>query len=249
MRASSSMVAWRTFDGPEPNRPSTGSNSFGISISPGRSLTCASIALLMTISRRVAAIEESATLAIDARAKALKAAGEDVIGFGAGEPDFPTPAHIVAAAQEACAAPASHHYSATAGLAALRQAIADKTARDSGFVVDAGQVLVTNGAKHAVYNTFATLLEPGDEVLMTSPYWVTYPEVVRLMGGVPVFVETDDTSRFLATVDQLEAARTPRTKVLLFVSPHNPTGAVYSRDEVEAIGRWAAEHDIWVVTD
>ena len=203
----------------------------------------------MDISRRIAAIEESATLAIDARAKALKAAGEDVIGFGAGEPDFATPAHIVAAAQEACAAPASHHYTATAGLPALRQAIADKTTRDSGLPVDPGQVLVTNGAKHAVYNAFASLLDPGDEVLVTSPYWVTYPEVVRLSGGAPVIVETDDSAGFLATVDQLEAARTPRTKVLLFVSPHNPTGAVYPRREVEAIGRWAFEHGIWVVTD
>ena len=203
----------------------------------------------MTVSRRIAAIEESATLAIDARAKALKAAGEDVIGFGAGEPDFATPSHIVEAAQEACALPASHHYTATAGVPALRQAIADKTARDSGLSVEAGQVLVTNGAKHAVYNSFATLLDPGDEVLLTAPYWVTYPEVVRLMGGVPVLIETDDASGFLATVEQLEAARTPRTKVLLFVSPHNPTGAVYPRQQVEAIGQWAAEHGIWVITD
>jgi aspartate aminotransferase len=179
----------------------------------------------------------------------LKAAGEDVIGFGAGEPDFATPAHIVAAAQDACARPVSHHYTATAGLPALRQAIADKTARDSGLSVEAGQVLVTNGAKHAVYNSFATLLDPGDEVLLTSPYWVTYPEVVRLMGGVPVVIETDDSSGFLATVEQLEAARTPRTKVLLFVSPHNPTGAVYARPQIEAIGQWAVEHGIWVITD
>jgi aspartate aminotransferase len=203
----------------------------------------------MTVSRRIVAIEESATLAIDARAKALKAAGEDMIGFGAGEPDFATPAHIVEAAQEACALPASHHYSATAGQPALRQAIADKTARDSGLIVEPGQVLVTNGAKHAVYNAFATLLDPGDEVILTAPYWVTYPEVVRLSGGIPVIVETDGSSRFLATVEQLEAVRTPRTKVLLFVSPHNPTGAVYARQEVEAIGQWAVEHDIWVITD
>ena len=203
----------------------------------------------MTVSRRIAAIEESATLAIDARAKALKAAGEDVIGFGAGEPDFATPEHIVAAAQRACVEPANHHYSATAGLPALRQAIAEKTRRDSGLVVDPSQVLVTNGAKHAVYNSFATLLDPGDEVILTAPYWVTYPEVVRLCGGVPVVVETDDSTGFLASVDQLEAARTPRTKVLLFVSPHNPTGAVYPREQVEAIGRWALEHGIWVITD
>ena len=201
------------------------------------------------VSRRVGAIEESATLAVDAKAKALKAAGEDVIGFGAGEPDFPTPDHIVAAAAEACRDPRNHKYSPTAGLPDLREAVAAKTARDSGYHVAAAQVLVTNGAKQAVYNSFAALLDPGDEVLLPAPYWVTYPEAIRLAGGVPVPVATDESTRFRASVDILEAARTPRTRALLFVSPSNPTGAVYPPEEVEAIGRWAVEHGVWVVTD
>jgi len=201
------------------------------------------------VSRRVAAIEESATLAVDAKAKALKAAGADVIGFGAGEPDFPTPAHIVEAAVEAARDPRNHRYTAAAGLPALRDAVAAKTTRDSGWEVGANQVLVTNGAKHAVYNTFATLLDPGDEVLVPAPYWVTYPEAIRLAGGVAVAVATDETTGFRATVEALEAARTDRTKVLLFVSPSNPTGAVYPPAEVEAVGRWAASHGLWVVTD
>jgi aspartate aminotransferase len=201
------------------------------------------------ISRRVAAITESATLAVDAKAKALKAAGEPVIGFGAGEPDFPTPAHIVEAAAEACHNPRYHKYTPAAGLPDLRDAIAHKTKRDSGYDVEASQVLVTNGGKHAVYNTFATLLDPGDEVLLPAPYWTTYPEPIRLAGGVPVVLPTDASTEFRVSVDQLEAALTPRTKMLLFVSPSNPTGAVYPRAEVEAIGRWAAERGIWVVTD
>jgi aspartate aminotransferase len=201
------------------------------------------------ISRLVSAIEESATLAIDARAKALKAAGEDVIGFGAGEPDFPTPAHIVEAAAAACGQPRFHHYTPTAGLPELREAVAEKTASDIGQQVSPSQVLVTNGAKQAVANTFAALIDPGDEVILTAPYWVTYPETIHLANGVPVAVTTDESTGFRASVDQLEAARTDRTKALLFASPQNPTGAVYGRDEVEAIGRWAAEHDLWVVTD
>jgi aspartate/methionine/tyrosine aminotransferase len=201
------------------------------------------------ISRLVAAIEESATLAVDARAKALKAAGEDVIGYGAGEPDFPTPEHIVEAAAAACHQPRFHHYSPTAGLPELRDAVAEKTSIDIDRPVAPSQVLITNGAKHAVANTFATLIDPGDEVLLTAPYWVTYPETIRLANGVPVAVTTDESNGFRATVDQLEAARTDRTKALLFASPQNPTGAVYSREETEAIGRWAAEHDLWVITD
>jgi aspartate/methionine/tyrosine aminotransferase len=201
------------------------------------------------ISARVAAISESATLAVDAKAKALKAAGEPVIGFGAGEPDFPTPAHIVEAAKAACGNPRFHKYTPAAGLPELREAIAFKTKRDSGYDVEAAQVLVTNGGKHAVYNTFATLLDPGDEVLLPAPYWTTYPEPIRLAGGVPVVLPTDEATGFRVTVDQLDAAVTERTKVLLFVSPSNPTGAVYPRAEVEAIGRWAADRGIWVVTD
>jgi aspartate aminotransferase len=201
------------------------------------------------ISARVAAIAESATLAVDAKAKALRAAGEPVIGFGAGEPDFPTPDHIVEAAVAACRNPRYHKYTPAGGLPELREGIAAKTKRDSGYDVSAAQVLVTNGGKHADYNTFATLLDPGDEVLLPAPYWTTYPEPIGLAGGVPVVLQTDEGTGFRVTVDQLEAARTERTKVLMFVSPSNPTGAVYPRDEVEAIGRWAAERGLWVVTD
>ena len=201
------------------------------------------------VSRRIAAITESATLAVDAKYKAMQAAGEDVIGFGAGEPDFPTPAHIVEAAAEACRNPANHKYTATSGLPALREAIAAKTARDSGYAVEPAQVLVTNGGKQSVFQTFATLCDDGDEVLLPAPYWTTYPEAIALAGGVPVVVATDSRTGFKATVEQLDAATTPRTKALLFCSPSNPTGAVYSRDEIEAIGRWAVEREVWVITD
>jgi aspartate/methionine/tyrosine aminotransferase len=201
------------------------------------------------ISARIAAVAPSATLAVDAKAKALQAQGESVIGFGAGEPDFPTPEAIVAAAEVACRDPRNHRYTPTAGLPELREAIAVKTRRDSGLEVAASQVLVTNGGKQAVANAFAVLCDPGDEVLVPAPYWTTYPESIALAGGVPVVVAADAASGFRVTVDQLEAARTPRTKVLLFVSPSNPTGAVYPRGEIEALGRWAASHGIWVVTD
>jgi aspartate/methionine/tyrosine aminotransferase len=200
-------------------------------------------------SRRLAAIAPSATLAVDAKAKALQAAGENVIGFGAGEPDFPTPAHIVEAAVAACRDPKNHRYTPAGGLPELKAAIAEKTRRDSGYAVDPGQVLVTNGGKHAVYTAFAVLCDPGDEVICPAPYWTTYPEAITLAGGVPVVVETDASTAFKVTVEQLDAARTERTKVLLFVSPDNPSGSVYTPAEVEAIGRWAVEHGIWVITD
>ena len=201
------------------------------------------------ISARISAIAESATLAVDAKAKALKAAGRPVIGFGAGEPDFPTPDYIVEAARRACAEPRFHKYTPAAGLPELREAIAAKTARDSGLVVSPGQVLVTNGGKHAVYEAFATLLDPGDEVLLPTPYWTSYPESIALAGGVPVLVHTDETTGYLTCVEDLERHRTDRTKLLLFVSPSNPTGAVYPPEQVAEIGRWAAECGIWVVTD
>ena len=201
------------------------------------------------VSDRIAAIAPSATLAVDAKAKALKAAGEPVIGFGAGEPDFPTPDHIVEAAVAACRDPKNHRYTPAGGLPELKEAVAVKTARDSGYDVDAGQVLITNGGKHAVANAFATLVDPGDEVILPAPYWTTYPEPIRRAGGIVVEIATDESTGFRVTIDQLEAARTPKTKVLVFVSPSNPTGAVYPRDEIEAIGRWAVEHGIWVVTD
>jgi aspartate aminotransferase len=201
------------------------------------------------VSRRLAAIAESATLLVDARAKALRAGGEDVIGFGAGEPDFATPDHIVAAAVEACSDPRNHRYTPTAGLPELRAAIVAKTERDSGYACEPSQVLVTNGGKHAVYNALQALLDPGDEVLLPAPYWTTYPEAVALAGGEAVVLPTDEGGGFRVTVDQLDAATTPRTKALMFVSPSNPTGAVYPPAEVEAIGRWALERGVWVVTD
>ncbi len=213
-------------------------------MAPGPSTTVRS-----RISQRAAAITPSATLAVDAAAKALQAAGEHVVGFGAGEPDFPTPAPIVEAAQAACADPACHHYTPTPGLPALREAIAAKTRRDSGFEVAPSQVLVTNGAKQAVANAFSVLCDPGDEVLIPAPYWTTYPESVAIADGVPIAVPSDETTGFRVSVEDLEAATTERTKVLLFVSPSNPTGAVYPRDEIEAIGRWAVERGLWVVTD
>ena len=217
--------------------------------SPGQSASTPAPPAPARVSARIGAIAESATLAVDGKAKAKKAAGEDVVGFGAGEPDFPTPPAIVAAAEDACAVPANHRYTPAGGLPELKQAIVDKTRRDSGLSVTAAQVLVTNGGKQAVYEAFATLLDPGDEVLLPAPYWTTYPEAVRLAGGVPVDVVTTEDQGYRVTVEQLEAARTGRTKVLLWCSPSNPTGAVASPAEVEAVGRWAVEHGIWVVAD
>jgi aspartate/methionine/tyrosine aminotransferase len=201
------------------------------------------------ISTRIGSIAESATLAVDAKAKALKAAGRPVIGFGAGEPDFATPDAIVEAAVAACRDPRNHRYTPAGGLPELKEAIVAKTRRDSGYEIAPNQVLVTNGGKQAVYEAFATLLDPGDEVLLPAPYWTTYPEAIRLAGGVPVEIVADETQDYLVTVEQLESARSPRTKVLLFCSPSNPTGAVYSREQTEAIGRWVDEHGLWVVTD
>jgi len=201
------------------------------------------------LSRRVGAIAPSATLAVSAKAKALKVNGNPVIGFGAGEPDFPTPAHIVEAAVAACYESANHKYSPTPGQPALREAIAKKTLRDSGYEVQADQVVVTNGGKQAVYNALAALLNPGDEMLLPAPYWTTYPEPVRLAGATPVELPTTAESGFRVTIEQLEAARTPNTKALMFVSPSNPTGAVYPKSEIEAIGQWAVEHGIWVLCD
>ncbi|WP_378147859.1 pyridoxal phosphate-dependent aminotransferase [Cnuibacter sp. UC19_7] len=201
------------------------------------------------ISRRIASIAESATLKVDAKAKSLQAAGRPVISFAAGEPDFPTPPHIVEAAAEAVRDPRNHRYTPAAGLPELREAIAAKTLRDSGLEVSPAQIIVTNGGKQAVYQSFATLLDPGDEVLVPTPYWTTYPEAIRLAGGVPVDVFAGADQDYLVTVEQLEAARTERTKVLLFVSPSNPTGAVYSPEQTAEIGAWAEEHGLWVITD
>ena len=201
------------------------------------------------ISARIAAIAESATLAVDAKAKALKAAGRPVIGFGAGEPDFPTPDYIVEAAAAATKVAANHRYSPTPGLPDLRDAIVAKTKRDSNYEITADQVLVTNGGKQAVYQAFATIVEDGDEVLLPSPYWTTYPECIQLAGGIAVEVFADETQNYLVTVEQLEAARTPKTKALLFCSPSNPTGSVYSAEQVKAIGEWALKNNIWIIAD
>jgi aspartate/methionine/tyrosine aminotransferase len=201
------------------------------------------------ISARIAAIAESATLAVDAKAKALKAAGRPVIGFGAGEPDFPTPDYIVEAAAAATRVAANHRYSPTPGLPDLRDAIVAKTKRDSNYEITADQVLVTNGGKQAVYQAFATIVEEGDEVLLPSPYWTTYPECIKLAGGKAVEVFADETQNYLVSVEQLEAARTPKTKALLFCSPSNPTGSVYSVEQVKAIGEWALKNNIWIIAD
>ncbi len=201
------------------------------------------------VSVRVGSITPSATLAITAKAKELKAAGMPVIGFGAGEPDFATPDYIVEAAVEACRNPGAHKYTPAGGQPALKAAIAAKTLRDSAYEVDPAQVVITNGGKHAVWNSIQTVVGAGDEVLIPTPFWTTYPEPVRLAGGTPVFVETDIRSGFKATVESLEAARTVNTKALIFVSPSNPSGAVYTRDEIIAIGEWAAANDVWVLTD
>jgi aspartate aminotransferase len=201
------------------------------------------------ISARIGGIAESATLAVDAKAKALKAAGRPVIGFGAGEPDFPTPDYIVQAAIAACSDPANHRYTPAAGLPALKAAIVAKTRRDSAYDITPEQVLVTNGGKQAVYQAFATIIDPGDEVLLPAPYWTTYPEAITLAGGVPVEVFAGEDQGYLVTVDQLEAARTEHTKALLFCSPSNPTGAVHSPEQVRAIGQWAVDHGVWVITD
>ncbi len=201
------------------------------------------------ISKRIAAIAESATLKVDAKAKGLQAAGRPVISYAAGEPDFATPQHIVEAAAKAVLDPKNHRYTPAIGLPDLREAIAQKTKTDSGTEISAAQVVVTNGGKQAVYQAFATLLDPGDEVLMPTPFWTTYPEAIRLAGGVPVEVFAGADQSYRVTVDQLEAARTSKSKVLLFVSPSNPTGAVYSPEETEAIGRWAYDNGMWVITD
>ena len=201
------------------------------------------------LSQRVGAIAESATMAVDKKAKSLKAAGEPVIGFGAGEPDFPTPEHIVKAAVEACENPASNKYTPAGGLPALKEALVIKTERDSKWRPDPSQILITNGGKHAVYNSCAVLLNPGDEVILPAPYWTTYPESIALAGGKTVPVMTDISNEFRVTVEQLEAVKTNRTKALMFVSPSNPTGAVYPREEMEAIGKWCLENNVWVIAD
>ena len=201
------------------------------------------------ISARIAAIAESATLAVDAKAKALKAAGRPVIGFGAGEPDFPTPDYIVDAAIAAAKVVANHRYTPTPGLPELREAIVAKTQRDSNYSISVDQVLVTNGGKQAVYQAFASIVDPGDEVLLPSPYWTTYPEAIKLAGGKSVEVFADESQNYLVTVEQLEAARTSKTKVLLFCSPSNPTGSVYSSEQAKAIGEWALKNNIWVISD
>ncbi len=201
------------------------------------------------VSDRIGAIAESATLKVDSKAKALKAEGRPVIGFGAGEPDFPTPSYVVDAAVEACRDPRNHRYSPAGGLPELKAAIVEKTRRDSGLEIEAAQVLVTNGGKQAIYGAFAAMLDPGDEVIVPAPYWTTYPEAIGLAGGRTVEVLADETQDYKVTVDQLEAARTERTKVLLFVSPSNPTGAVYTAEEIRAIGAWVEDHDLWVLTD
>lgn len=201
------------------------------------------------ISRRIAAIAPSATLAVDSKAKALKAEGRPVIGFGAGEPDFPTPDYIVEAAAKAVRDPKNHRYTAAAGLPGLKKAIAEKTKRDSGIDIDPAQVIVTNGGKQAVYEAFATVIDEGDDVLLPAPYWTTYPEAIRLAGGNPIEVFAGSELEYKVTPEMLEEAYTEKTKALIFVSPSNPTGAVYTPEETKAIGEWALAKGIFVLTD
>ncbi|GCD89599.1 pyridoxal phosphate-dependent aminotransferase [Nocardioides sp. LS1] len=201
------------------------------------------------VSKRIGAIAESATLKVDAKAKALKAEGRPVIGFGAGEPDFPTPDYVVEAAVEACRDPKNHRYTPAGGLPELKKAIVEKTLRDSGLVIEPANVLVTNGGKQAIYAAFAAMIDPGDEVIVPAPFWTTYPEAIQLAGGTAVEVLADETQDYKVTVEQLEAARTEHTKVLLFVSPSNPTGSVYTADEIRAIGQWVEDNGLWVLTD
>ncbi|MBB3022973.1 pyridoxal phosphate-dependent aminotransferase [Helcobacillus massiliensis] len=201
------------------------------------------------LSQRIGSIAESATLAVDAKAKALKAAGHPVIGFGAGEPDFPTPPHIVEAAKEAVMDPRNHRYSPAAGLPELREAVAEAAKTYSGVEADASQVLITNGGKQAVYQAFAALIDPGDEVIVPAPFWTSYPEGIRLAGGTPVSVFSGADQDYLPTAAQLESVRTDRTKAVLICSPSNPTGSVLSRAQMEEIGRWALENGLWVITD
>ena len=202
-----------------------------------------------TLSDRINNVAPSATLAVDSKAKAMKAAGVDVIGFGAGEPNFPTPDYVVEAAAEACRDPRNHRYTPTPGLPELREAIARKMLRDSGYEVTPEQVVVTNGGKQAVYEAFQILLNDGDEVIIPTPYWTSYPEAVKLAGGVPVEVFAGADRSFEPDIDAIEAARTERTRAIIVTSPSNPTGAVWSRETIEAIGRWAVEHHVWVVSD
>lgn len=203
----------------------------------------------LTLSKRIDAVSPSATLAVDIKAKQLKADGVDVIGFGAGEPDFPTPSSIVEAAAEAARDPKNHRYTPTAGLPQLRAAVAAKTLRDSGYAVDPSQVVITNGGKQAVYETFQVLLDPGDEVILPTPFWTSYTEVVQLAGGTPVTVFADSDTEYVPTFDAIAAAWTPRTKAILLNSPTNPTGGVWSEEQVRALGEWAIEHGVWVISD
>lgn len=208
-----------------------------------------SMAAWQNLSDRINIVSPSATLAVDSKAKAMKASGVDVIGFGAGEPNFPTPQAIVDAAAEACRDPRNHRYTPTAGLPELREAIAAKTLRDSGYEVDPSQIVVSNGGKQAVYESFQILLDPGDEVIIPAPFWTSYPEVVKLAGGKPVEVLSGHDQQFIPTIDQLEHARTPRTKAIILNSPSNPTGAVWDEELVRAVGQWALDHHLWVISD
>lgn len=208
-----------------------------------------SMAAWQNLSDRINIVSPSATLAVDSKAKAMKASGVDVIGFGAGEPNFPTPQAIVDAAAEACRNPRNHRYTPTAGLPELREAIAAKTLRDSGYEVDPSQIVVSNGGKQAVYESFQILLDPGDEVIIPAPFWTSYPEVVKLAGGKPVEVLSGHDQQFIPTIEQLEHARTPRTKAIILNSPSNPTGAVWDEELVRAVGQWALDHHLWVISD
>ncbi|MBT5848231.1 MAG: pyridoxal phosphate-dependent aminotransferase [Micrococcales bacterium] len=202
------------------------------------------------ISKRISAIAESATLKVDSKAKALIAQGRPVISYAAGEPDFPTPENIVEAAAKAVREPKNHRYTPAAGLPEMKEAIVAKTLQDSGTEVKPSQVIVTNGGKQAVYQAFQVIIDDGDQVLVPAPYWTTYPEAIKLAGGVQVDVFAGSDQGYKVTVEQLEAHYTTKTKALLICSPSNPTGAVYSKEELTAIGNWvASKPNLWVITD
>ena len=203
---------------------------------------------MIKLTKRVSEISPSMTLAMSAKSAEMKAAGEKVINFGVGEPDFITPEHIIQAAKDAMDAGYTK-YVAAAGLPALKKAVCKKFARENGLEYDPSQIVISNGGKHAILNAVAAVVEEGDEVIIPSPYWLTYPEVVRFFGGVPVYVPTTRENGFKMTAEQLEAAITPKTAMLIFNSPCNPTGAVYSEEEIKAIAAVCEKHELCVLSD
>ena len=203
----------------------------------------------MDISKLDQKIKPSGTMAISNKSRELKSQGKPVIGFGAGEPDFPSPDYVVDAAIKAAADPKNHKYSPAAGLESLRQIIAKTTKDYSGFEINSDNVIVSNGGKQSILTAFLSILDPGDEVIIPAPYWTTYPEAVKIAGGTPVFIETEKSNNFKVTVEQLEKSKSKNTKMLVWCSPSNPTGVVYSKEEAEEIYEWIFKNDLWILSD